>query len=296
MSEKTNERINIALFGRAGYGKSSIANMLVQRDIHRNNNIFPISDGASGIPTNIHGYITETYQVFDTVGFGEPPSHNISHNKAVNEIRNYFSNCEIPLNYIFYVHKKGRITEEDIKMFKIFKEIFEWGKTNIIILITHTKPEWVENTRNLDLLRKDFGNYPVIPVDFPGTDEDEDDNIHKNKRLRSLQRLENKLTELSYEAIKLEVLSSNQMSERKFSKVINILPVAGTAYQLISSGVYYKLDKPNNAKERFKSGVQKVALDVAFMGASAGVVALCSKTSSKAVPLVQLFFKNFLKK
>ncbi|RIA85464.1 hypothetical protein C1645_781824 [Glomus cerebriforme] len=106
-------------------------------------------------------------------------------------------------------------------MFKIFKEIFDWGEKNIIIIITHAKSEWVE--KNLDLIREDFGDYPVIPVDFPIADEDEDDNIQKDKRLRSLQHLENKLSELSYKAVRLEVSNPTQIIRKSFSKIISVL-------------------------------------------------------------------------
>ncbi|RGB37521.1 hypothetical protein C1646_756762 [Rhizophagus diaphanus] len=58
-----------------------------------------------------------------------------------------------------------------------------------------------------------------------------------NKRVRSLQRLEDKLIELNYQSIKLEVLSSTQKAEENVTRVVRIIPDAGTAYQLISSGV-----------------------------------------------------------
>ena len=37
---------NVVLFGRTGYGKSSIANMLAQGDIYRESNLFKVKDGA----------------------------------------------------------------------------------------------------------------------------------------------------------------------------------------------------------------------------------------------------------
>ncbi|CAB4432775.1 unnamed protein product [Rhizophagus irregularis] len=186
---------SIILFGRTGYGKSSIANMLIQGDIYQNN-AFKISDNAKGETLNIYTSYTEKYQVFDTVGLGEPPSHLVSHKEAVNKIRDYFSKFKVTLNYIFYVQKKGRITDEDKKMFKLFKEIFEWAEKNIVIIITNSKPEWVE--KNLETITEDLGKYPIISVDFPFTDEDEDDIIacsHRKKRAQSLQRLEDKLLE-----------------------------------------------------------------------------------------------------
>jgi hypothetical protein len=265
----------VALFGRTGCGKSSIANMLIQGDIHQNNNKFTVGHGAEGETISIKSDFTERYQVFDMVGLGEPSSHLVSHKKAVNMIRNYFSDHQLLLNYIFYVQRKGRITEEDIKMFKIFKETFKGGEKNFIIIITHSKPEWV--TDNLEIIRNNFGNYPIISVDFPLTDEDEDDIIVRDarKRAQSLQRLEDKLSELNYNAVELEVLSSIQIIEKKVSEFISIVPVAGSLYQLIASGVYYKLGKPKHAKERLIDGTIGASLDVAGV-AVAGV--------SKSVP------------
>ncbi|CAB4385527.1 unnamed protein product [Rhizophagus irregularis] len=259
------EQQGILLFGRTGYGKSSIANMLIQGDIYQNNNAFTISDGARGETLNIHTRCTEKYQVFDIVGLGEPLSHLVSHKNAVNKIRDYFSKCKVTLNHIFYVQKKVKITDDDKKMFKLFKEIFEWAEKNIVIIITNSKPEWIE--KNLETISEDLGKYPIISVDFPFTDEDEVDiiaYIYRNKRAQSLQRLENKLLELRYKSIKLEVLSSTQMTERNVSKVVSIVPIVGSVYQLISSGVYYALEKPNNAKERLIDGTAGLALDIYY--------------------------------
>ncbi|GBC06522.1 hypothetical protein RclHR1_00690012 [Rhizophagus clarus] len=273
------EQQNVLFFGRTGYGKSSIANMLVQGDIYQNNNKFKISDSAKGETLNIYGSSTEKYLIFDTVGLGEPPSHHVSHKDAVNKMRNYFSKSRVSLNYIFYVHKKGRISDEDKRMFKLFKEIFEWGEKNFVIIITNSKPEWVE--RNFQTIIEDLGNYPIIAVDFPYTDEDEDGDTackHRNIRAQSLQRLENKLLELKYKSARIEILSTSQVIERSVSKVVNIAPIVGSAYQLISSGVYYTLDKPNNAKERLIDGTVGLALDTIGFG-----VAGASKSVSIAL-------------
>jgi GTP-binding protein EngB required for normal cell division len=266
----------VTLFGRTGCGKSSIANMLVQGDIYRNNNKFTIGHGAEGETVRVRSYFTEKYQVFDMVGLSEPSSHLVSHKKAAKTVRNYFSDHQLLLNYIFYVQRKGRISEEDVKMFKLFKETFKGGEKNFIIIITHSKPGWI--TDNLEIIRKNFGNYPIISVDFPLTDEDEDDIIasDKRKRVQSLQRLEDGLSELKYSAVELEVLSSTQIIEKKVSKIVSIIPIAGSLYQLIASGVYYKLGKPKHAKERLIDGIIGVTLDVVGMA----VARPCKKSRS----------------
>ncbi|RGB37519.1 hypothetical protein C1646_694557 [Rhizophagus diaphanus] len=261
------EQQSILLFGRAGCGKSSIANMLVQGDIYQNENMFEVSDGAVGETVNIYGSCTEKYQVFDTVGLGGLETHPVPHKNAINEIRNYFAWSKESLNYLFYVKKKERICNEDKKTFKLFREIFKWAEKNFVIIITNSNPEWVE--KNLGAITDSFGKYPIISVDFPLTDEGEDDDTACNdkiKRVRSLQRLENNLAELNYQSIKLEVLSSSQKTEKDVSKIVGIVPVIGSTYQLIASGVYRKLEKPNYAKERLIDGTVGITVDTMSMG------------------------------
>ncbi|CAI2192374.1 11997_t:CDS:2, partial [Funneliformis geosporum] len=110
-----NEKTSITLFGLTGHGKSSIANMLIK--------------------------------VYDTVGVGEPSTGTVPYKEAVKKIRNYFSKCETSLNYIAFVKKKGRFTEEDRKMFNLFKEIFEGSENNFIIIITHSGQKWVDENK-----------------------------------------------------------------------------------------------------------------------------------------------------
>ncbi|CAI2165113.1 9022_t:CDS:2 [Funneliformis geosporum] len=126
------ERNRIVLFGLAGQGKSSIANMLIQGDIHHevngnegNLNKFKINDGAVGASVEIICGVNNEFEVYDTIGVGETDAGSVPHKKAVVKIRDYFTRCEVQLNYIAYVKKQGRFTEEDRKMFNLFKKIFE---------------------------------------------------------------------------------------------------------------------------------------------------------------------------
>ncbi len=162
-------------------------------------------------------------------------------------IRDYFSKCREPLNYIAYVKKEGRITEEERKMFKLFKEIFKGGEENFIIIITHSEPEWVEQNSQI---KNDFGDYPIIRVEFPPRHDDED----ANKRKKSLQHLKTTLSGLRYNSVRLEFLNSSQSIENKISNVVSFVPIIGTVYQLISSGVYYAMEKPMIATDRLIEG------------------------------------------
>jgi len=185
--------------------------------------------------------------VFDTIGLGEDNKGNVPHKKAVKMIRDYFSKCREPLNYIAYVKKEGRITEEERKMFKLFKEIFKGGEENFIIIITHSEPEWVEQNSQI---KNDFGDYPIIRVEFPPRHDDED----ANKRKKSLQHLKTTLSGLRYNSVRLEFLNSSQSIENKISNVVSFVPIIGTVYQLISSGVYYAMEKPMIATDRLIEG------------------------------------------
>ncbi|CAG8799989.1 22399_t:CDS:2, partial [Gigaspora rosea] len=91
------------LFERAGEGKSTLANMLIQDDIGPDN-IFPIGDSAVG----------ETSEV-------------------VYAFNDYF---EPTFNYICYVKKGSRIAKEGKNTFNEFKKIFEGSESNFAIIIT----------------------------------------------------------------------------------------------------------------------------------------------------------------
>src|SRR5437764_503332 len=127
--------------------------MLIQGDLHQDN-AFKVNNGAKGETINIHSGVNEIFQVFDTIGIGESTFGSVPHKKAIKLIRDYFSKCQVPLNYICYVKKQGRFTEEDAKMFKIFKKIFKGGETNFITIITHSQPEWVGE--NLEPIKNNF--------------------------------------------------------------------------------------------------------------------------------------------
>ncbi len=243
-----NEQKTLVLFGPTGQGKSSIANMLIQGDIYQEKNAFVINDSAVGASVQIECSVNDEFEVYDTIGIGETRFGSVPHKKAVKKIRDYFSRCKVPLNYIAYVKKKGRFTDEDREMFGVFKEIFKGGEKNFIIIITDSEPEWVKE--NSKTIKKNFGNYPIISVDFPQRYKDE----AVTKRAESLQRLKTNLSSLGYNGIKLEILSSTHKFENKISKIVSFVPFFGTAYQMISSCVYYAVGRPITATERLIEG------------------------------------------
>ncbi|CAG8581337.1 13637_t:CDS:1 [Funneliformis caledonium] len=219
------EQISVVLFGLTGQGKSSIANMLIQGDIRHKENKFVVNDDAIGASAQIKCNANDAFIVHDTIGVGETNCGSVPHKEAVKRIRNYFSECKMPLNYIAFVKKKGRFTEEDRKMFKIFKEIFEGGEKNFIIIITNSGPEWVKKYSKT--IKENLGDHPIIPVDFPWSEDENfyESVIKRKKRIQSLLHLIDELFNLEYEGIELEVLDS-----------VQAIPVVG---RLISS-IFFK--------------------------------------------------------
>ncbi|CAG8619374.1 14516_t:CDS:1 [Funneliformis caledonium] len=273
MSEKT----SIILFGPTGQGKSSIANMLIQGDISHKENKFVVNYGVvdasvsiqcndtmDSVSTYIERKTNDEFIVYDTIRVDEVCSGKVSHKKTVKEIRDYFITRQFPLNYIAFVKKKGRFTEEDLKMFNLFKEIFEGNEKNFIIIITNSSQKWVE--QNSESLKKNFReDYPIIPVDFPCSEEEDDDAVIQRNKIvesQSLQNLTYKLSELKYKDTKLQDRSPNQTTENNIARVTYIMPVAGTAYQLISSGIYYGIGKTKLAKERLNNGIIRGFFDI----------------------------------
>ncbi|RGB27856.1 hypothetical protein C1646_819484 [Rhizophagus diaphanus] len=235
-----NKISHIVLCGRTGDGKSSIANMLVQGDIYRDKeNLFNIGNAAIGETRELTYARDVRFGVFDLVGLGELPSGGVPHDVAIKNIRNHFSTNGLSLHYICYV-KRSRITKEDIRLFGIFKKIFKEGEKNFVIIVTHTGPSWTDDEKNVDETQRNFGDYPVISVDFP---------------------------KLNYSGNNPEVLSSSQVIENSLSNIINAVPVAGSLYQLTASGVYLMSGKPNVAKKRFMNGAFGIFLDVVSFGA-----------------------------
>ncbi|CAG8586973.1 1488_t:CDS:2 [Funneliformis mosseae] len=231
MSEKT----SIILFGLTGHGKSSIANMLIQGDIYHNrDNSFKINDKVGGASVQIQGCTNDKFIVYDTIGVAVTSVGNVPHKKAVKTIRNYFSICEAPLNYIAFVVKKGRISEEVMQVFKIFKEIFKDSEKSFIIIITCSRPKWIDE--NIGDLRKYFENYPIIPVDFPFEEEDDDDGIaaiHQNRRRESIQRLTDRLSFLNYKGSKLQALSSFHLGKENLADEQLIKGISGAIASII---------------------------------------------------------------
>jgi hypothetical protein len=278
---------NIVLCGRSGDGKSSIANMLIQGDIHRDSeNHFKIGNSAKAVTDYLTVVSNEKFVVYDTIGLGDSSGSN----EAINSIRKFFSMGKIPLNYICYV-KRWRSVEDDVRLFKTYKKIFEDGEKNFVIIVTNSEPEWAKKEENINLIKEQLGDYPVISVDFPCNENKKYALIDQEQRAESLKHLLNELSILEYNRIKPEILSPSQNTENNVARYFNFVPIVGAIYQLTASGFYYASGKEKTATKRLLDGSLGLIMDAVAIGAGAGIgrpaaLILADSAGSRAAKVV----------
>ncbi|CAG8595150.1 5887_t:CDS:2 [Diversispora eburnea] len=258
-------QLKVTLFGAAGNGKSSIGNMLLSGNI---SGPFPVVDTPRGL--NVDGHImhasSERYMVYDMSGVGEISSSNNPHEEVAESIKNYFSRKRTPLNFICYVVKEGRSKLAGVQStFSLFKKIFKGGEKNFVIIITDSSQEWVDRCRNE--LVNDFGNYPMIGVDFP-FHKKFDDRIQEELRKRSINHLNTQLLNLRHACTEFQINNTFETREEYFAETVAQVPVLGNAYRLLSSGAYYVAGRADMSKERLPEGpikgVAKLVFDVGY--------------------------------
>ncbi|CAG8736543.1 10158_t:CDS:2, partial [Dentiscutata erythropus] len=191
-------------------GKSTVANMLLKDDLYGKKS--PMTeDTIVKLSSNLAYGRNKNFKVFIIAELGI-----FERKKAIQNIRDYFSK-----------NQKGRFIDDDSKKFNEFKDMFNDGDSNIIIIITHCKQKWVNE--NLKTIRDYFGDYPVIGVDFPSEDEDEggSNNTYKQRqkeqRVQSLNYLLGRLSALNYKGIqKMVFLAAVSKNEEAKDDGVNL--------------------------------------------------------------------------
>lgn len=228
---------NIVLFGRTGAGKSTIANMILNKEI-KSSNTFDIDDSATGVTLACNMASKGDVAVYDTVGLGEADSGSVSHKDATDHIINYLKMMCIPLNYICIVKDgRDRVDDLDQAIFGLAKVIFQGAFQNAVLIITHQKDAWVKLHKNE--IDKYYGTEICrIAVDFPYIDCDpaaEAKNVAT--RLYNYNKLTTFFTKLQYTPVKPNVCKYKNNDDVLKNKANTIKKFMMDVFAVLRTGV-----------------------------------------------------------
>lgn len=151
---------NVVLFGESGSGKSSIINMIAERQIA------VVSSSANGCtfenalyPLNILG---STINVFDTAGLNESDTGTVPQKNAIVQLFRLLKSLHDGVSLLVFCMRGPRIREAAHRNWRLFHEIICRRNVPIVIAITGLEQEvvmdewWVRNRGAF----QQYGMYP----------------------------------------------------------------------------------------------------------------------------------------
>ncbi|KAG9062148.1 hypothetical protein KI688_006480 [Linnemannia hyalina] len=128
----------IIVVGKTGSGKSTLCNMLVQGDLYTKN-IREVSDSAAGVSYDVQVVDGRHWTACDTVDLGELCGQGLGMvDPATQLLVRVLKEGEYGFHYIAFVVQKSRLsTQENVELFKLFKETFDGTERNFVLVITH---------------------------------------------------------------------------------------------------------------------------------------------------------------
>ncbi|KAG6824926.1 hypothetical protein H0H92_005381, partial [Tricholoma furcatifolium] len=157
---------NIIIFGETGSGKSSIVNMLAERDVAL------VNGGAKGVTFSSQSYLVHIggtpYRVYDTAGLDEPRNGgSVPKVDAIKHLYRLLQFLNDDLNghgisLLVFCIRAPRIRETTQKNWRLFHEIICHGQVPIVLAITGLEHEenmdkWWEDNRSI------FDGYEIRP-------------------------------------------------------------------------------------------------------------------------------------
>lgn len=204
---------DIIFVGRSGSGKSTIATMLYQKKLKAFDNSFEINDTSKGVTIKYSVEKTNDWAIYDTVGLGESKNGAVPNSEAIKQISDFFVYLNINFHYICIVIKKRRLDKCDDDIVKIIKSCFRFMKDNIVLIVTHADGKWL--AKNRVELEKEYGHIPMIAVDFPPVDEDDNkqENYNVKKRNKCLKELIEWLLSLNNQPIDMKNILTRELDD-----------------------------------------------------------------------------------
>ncbi|OXA61567.1 uncharacterized protein LOC110862874 [Folsomia candida] len=172
---RNDQEKNVIVFGETGVGKSSLINMIVDKQIAET------SDKAVGCTFEHQKYSFLNYNIFDTVGLGEPEGGTVSTKDAVGKLLELITVLKSSpgINLLILVMKKGRITESLKTNYELFVNIMTEKKVPVFLVITHADGEKEKNkwyVDNVDHFRRHKAHFHDVTTVCAKKGE----NVHKN--------------------------------------------------------------------------------------------------------------------
>ncbi|KAE9405896.1 hypothetical protein BT96DRAFT_934633 [Gymnopus androsaceus JB14] len=159
--------LNVIFFGSTGCGKSSIVNMLLDREMA------PMSSGAVGCTFDNNAYSVtiekKEYQLFDTTGLDEGTAGTVVSKDAILKLYQLLRSLQDGVTLLVYCMRGPRITETLERNYSIFHDGFCRGKVPIVIVITGLEDHepdmdswWTKNKEAFDKYKMNVAGHACI--------------------------------------------------------------------------------------------------------------------------------------
>lgn len=150
----------IAFIGRSNVGKSSLINALT------NNKGLARASSSAGRTQEINFFlINKSFYLVDLPGYGFAKGSFSKRDEITERISWYLFNPTISQEKIvLIIDAKVGITESDISM---FRELVEYKKNIIVVINKIDKVNQSEKQKNISLIQKYVGAYPVVLFSSP---------------------------------------------------------------------------------------------------------------------------------
>lgn len=150
-------RYNVVIFGESGVGKSSVINMLFNRDVaETSDDAFGCTFGSKLYTGKRDGY---AFNIYDTAGLNESDKGRIKPDVAVGNLMKLINNLKDGVHLLIMCMRKGRINNAISNNYQLFYDGIFRRQVPILLVVTHCElddPIDLWKIKNQSLLATQF--------------------------------------------------------------------------------------------------------------------------------------------